>query len=466
MRVVVSVAVLGGLWGCQGELGREDAPPLPPIDGPVLVLDDGGTSAGDAGSGAGADAGPIEPVEPIEPPAVPDAGHVRSALAADLRLVRADFFQAVRVPLVIDGAEADRRDLPVIAAREALVRVFAEALAGWTPREIRAVLEIDAGGTVRRFTDTRIPALPASSGDPDSVFAIHVPPDAVIAGASYRLSLEDPSRSSDTDPPDARWPRDGSFAPLGAESIPPLTLVLVPFRYETDGSNRLPNTSDEILARYRAELTARFPFSEIDLRVHEVVAWDQPTRLSGNVDWGDVNAFLIDLRDAERAPEHEYWYGLISPDTSRAAYCDAVAGSCTTGQSYVSTLHGTRVGSGVGFGDARSVVTLAHELGHMHGRYHAPCGTSGDSGYPYDGGRIGVWGWDRRDGTFHDPDVATDVMSYCDDQWISDYTYRALHLRHRALHGGLGSTTRATTPDEQVVTIETPTGPDCALAGR
>lgn len=105
-----------------------------------------------------------------------------------------------------------------------------------------------------------------------------------------------------------------------------------------------------------------------------------------------------------------------------------------TGQSYVSTLRGSRVGSGVGFGDVASVRTFAHELGHMHGRYHAPCGTRGtDEDYPYAGGVIGTWGWDRRSDTFHAPDEATDMLGYCSNQWISDYTYRAIYERHRAL---------------------------------
>jgi hypothetical protein len=383
----------------------------------------------------------------------------------DLGVVRIDLFQAVRVPIVAEGVEADRRELPVIAGREAMVRIFVEEIGAWEARVIRAVIEVEAGGVTWRGADEREPRLPGVSGDPESVFAIRVPAEMVVPGARYRVWLEEvgaPGMAEDA-MAEARFPRDARFAELGVESLPPLVLVLVPFRYETDGSDRLPNTGDDVLEAYRAELTAVLPYAEIDLRVHDVVPWARATRISGNVDWGDVNQELIEMREREGAAEEEYWYGLISPDTSRGAYCDAVAGTCTTGQAYVATLRGNRVGSGVGFGDSRSVGTLAHELGHMHGRYHAPCETSGEAGYPYAGGHTGVWGWDRRDGSFHDPEVATDLMGYCDDAWISDYTYRAMYLRHRALIGGAVAGGEDA-PEEQVVTVEIAGGNDCLPA--
>jgi hypothetical protein len=108
-----------------------------------------------------------------------------------------------------------------------------------------------------------------------------------------------------------------------------------------------------------------------------------------------------------------------------------------TGQSYVvdDPADGAfRVGSGVGFGTEDSAWTLAHELGHQHGRYHAPCDTSGaDRGYPYAGGTLGVWGFDPRTATFLEPTRTTDFMGYCDPQWISDYTWRAIFARTRAV---------------------------------
>jgi len=75
-----------------------------------------------------------------------------------------------------------------------------------------------------------------------------------------------------------------------------------------------------------------------------------------------------------------------------------------------------------------------HELGHNWGREHAPCGVSGDPSYPYEGGSIGVWGYDRATGTLKSPSGHADIMSYCSPFWTSDYTYRGV-LQYRAAYG-------------------------------
>ena len=435
-----SLLVLVCVLGCRGEIHRALAPPDSDaaIDAGDL-LPDAAARAGDARidrspGDAGVAPDPDADAPGIEPPP--------TLLAPDLAVARIDLYQAVQVPLARDGARADRDGLPIVAGREGLVRIHADALPGWSARAITAVVEIDRAGTVQRFTDTRAPELPSDDRDPASVFAVRVPREAIEPGAFFRVRLE--SDEGVAEAPAASFPPDGTFTDLEVTLLPPIVVVLVPLRYDTDGSGRLPDTSPEQLDRYRAELTSRFPFAEVDLRVHDAVPWSRSTRYNGNMDWGAVNSLLIAMRDDEGAHDAEYWYGLAAPHTSRSAYCRSTSGSCVTGQSYVATLRGSRVGSGVGFDDVASVRTFAHELGHMHGRYHSPCGTSGtDDDYPYAGGRIGVWGWDRRDGSFHDPDVATDMLGYCDRQWISDYNYLAIHDRHVALRGTLS--THATT---------------------
>lgn len=91
----------------------------------------------------------------------------------------------------------------------------------------------------------------------------------------------------------------------------------------------------------------------------------------------------------------------------------------------------------------------AHEIGHLFGRNHpvpnsAVCGHSADdAGYPYPNALIGnataaadqvVAGFDGGDvslaipNSYLDPTVASDIMSYCNTPWISDYTYNAIGL--------------------------------------
>jgi hypothetical protein len=67
---------------------------------------------------------------------------------------------------------------------------------------------------------------------------------------------------------------------------------------------------------------------------------------------------------------------------------------------------------------------MAHEIGHNFDRLHSPCGQpSGvDPGYPYAGGLTGGYGYDLQDDVLKSPFLA-DIMGYCANPWISDYTY-------------------------------------------
>jgi len=79
-----------------------------------------------------------------------------------------------------------------------------------------------------------------------------------------------------------------------------------------------------------------------------------------------------------------------------------------------------------------------HEVGHAHGREHAPCGLFGqpsDPQYPYPEARLGSWGYDIVEDVLVDPDEHADVMSYCSPPWVSDFTFGALLDRITALTG-------------------------------
>ncbi|HSM58541.1 MAG TPA: hypothetical protein VK879_20470 [Candidatus Sulfomarinibacteraceae bacterium] len=76
----------------------------------------------------------------------------------------------------------------------------------------------------------------------------------------------------------------------------------------------------------------------------------------------------------------------------------------------------------------------AHEIAHTRDRYHAEfCGAGGGVSYPYSFGRISpaltgntaIFGFDIEDHTIYDSNWR-DVMTYCNNQWISDFTYEGI----------------------------------------
>ncbi len=215
--------------------------------------------------------------------------------------------------------------------------------------------------------------------------------------------------------------------------LAPAARSTAPIRWDSDGSGLQPDTSPAAIEALRAHLQALYPVAEVRLEVRAPLSFTGGLTWRGNVDFDALNSRLYDLRADEAIPDDTYLYALVRPMESYDVYC---SNGCVTGQSWAvddPADADLRNGSGVAFDPEQTAGTLAHELGHMFGRYHAPCGTSGDRDYPYDGAALGSWGWDARDGRFWGPEDATDFMAYCDPQWISDYTYAALFARVEAL---------------------------------
>lgn len=411
----LSLLVLLSSCACGGEAPADAGTP-----GPDVALPDA----------PGLDA-PLPDARVVEQdaPLAPDAPG-ESRLASGVTLEGLALFQGVRVELAAGGAVASRLNAPIVAGRAAVVRAYVSATS--YPRTLRGELVVSDGGAVSAVHTASATITRASAdADPSSVLAFDLPAAELTPSTRISVRLVDPAGEGAGGTHPARLPRDGTLLALGArDDGEGLHLVLVPLRWQSDGSGRLPDTSDAWLMRVRALLLALYPLEELRIEVRAPVDWSGGLTWGGSVDFGEINSMLLDLRDTDAAPAGAYYYALVAPDTDFDAYC---GGSCVTGQSYVVDAPGDaefRVGSGVGFGTEDSASTLAHEVGHEHGRYHAPCDTSGsDADYPYRGGVIGVWGYDPRSRVFHDPDDVTDFMGYCEPQWISDYTWSAMFER-------------------------------------
>lgn len=349
-------------------------------------------------------------------------------LAPGVQIDAIELYQTVQIPWMSAG-ELVASSVPVIAGRDTLVRVYVSPLDAGSGVEVTA--EVTLSGSDLRYES------PATAVLASSTLNVVVPGAELLPGAtmSVQLTVASGGEEEGASGHPAMWPSTGSAALGVTEASGPLQIRLIPLRDDRGGVGRLPDTSPEQLALFEDLLRALYPATDVQIEVHEVIGW------SSALDFGDINSFLVQLKDDENAPDAMYYYAVIRPAETFADYC---FGTCTTGQSFTvrdgaSGIY--RVGSGVGFPGERWAWTLAHELGHMHGRGHAPCDVSwwsDDDNYPYPGGVIGVRGWDARDGSLRAPDVDTDVMGYCDVQWMSDYTYLGIFERARAIQPGPG----------------------------
>ena len=162
------------------------------------------------------------------------------------------------------------------------------------------------------------------------------------------------------------------------------------------------------------------------------------SRVSGNGSgWNTLLQSIMRLRQSDGVADDVYYYGAFEAASSFSAFCQ---GGCVTGLSTVAQQPEdsyARASIGVGFSGDDAAYTMAHEVGHAHGRNHAPCGGAQgtDSKFPYSGGGIGVWGYDMNAKALISPTKGKDMMGYCQPEWVSDYTYSALYDRIAFVNG-------------------------------
>jgi len=210
-----------------------------------------------------------------------------------------------------------------------------------------------------------------------------------------------------------------------------LEVVLVPVRYNADGSGRLPDVSSAQVEIYRSHFEAIFPATDLRVTVRAAVDWNTTIEAYGT-GWGELLNGIQNLRYQDRAEDHVYYYGLFSPENSSYDFCGrgCVAGLSSLVQDY--RWADARASIGLGYGGADAADTMVHEVGHAHGREHAPCGLGGqssDSRYPNGNANLDVHGFDMRSTNLMSPSSYKDMMSYCEPLWISAYTYNALYER-------------------------------------
>ena len=162
--------------------------------------------------------------------------------------------------------------------------------------------------------------------------------------------------------------------------------------------------------RYLEMIRRMHPLPGADGDVHAVYTTDDGRPLvadDANGAWSAVLGELDALRLTEGTTRN--YYGVVRID-----YPSGIAGlgymGRPTAMGYDRELDRSRV--------------MAHELGHNWGRpalaVRHPSGPDPD--YPYSGGVIGVYGYRHADQVLGTPSTP-DIMGYCGDPWISDYTY-------------------------------------------
>ncbi|MXX71018.1 MAG: hypothetical protein F4Y73_04025 [Gemmatimonadetes bacterium] len=307
-------------------------------------------------------------------------------------------------------------DVPLIAGRDALLRVFLTSDAPFAFYEPEVVATFFHGGReVHRVVMQREGDLLATRADESELRNSY---NAVIPGEHIRPGLE---MTVEADPDgtvplaagsQVRFPASGTAAPNVIE-VPPLELTVVPVleAAEPDSSifewtDNIDDDSPEVgLFRYS------FPFSEFTARSREPY-YTSLDLTSDDGQWG-----LVLEMEALRAIENGtgYYYAAAASVNGYVRGRARLAAWASIGKAWDTEL--------------------AHEVGHNLDLLHAPCGGAlgTDPEFPYPNGGLGAWGYDFRDGSVVSAERRRDIMGYCYERgWLSDYYFeKVIEYRER-----------------------------------
>jgi hypothetical protein len=324
--------------------------------------------------------------------------------------------------------------VPLIAGRDALLRVFVRAS---EPNAAAPSVRVRLYDGAQLVSTTTIPAPTLAAGVPVTIdesrladsWNLQIPAAQVKPGLRVLADVDPGNTVTETNETDNSWPSAATPLALDVRVAPPLTIRFVPI---TQSSNGL--TGDITMAALPAWLEpARqlLPLSTVTADVRPTYTTNAPPLQPNDANgaWLTVLNELNALRIADGAAAH--YYGVV-----KLPYTAGVVGV-----SFLPSF--VALGS-----DAmpKATTTFVHELGHHFARLHSPnCGAGGiDANYPYAGGTIGVFGYDIETQTLRAP-ATPDIMGYCDNRWISDYTFGGI-MSYRATNTGASPSMVAAEP--------------------
>lgn len=313
---------------------------------------------------------------------------------------------------ITQSTQSEAGDVPLVQGRDAFIRIFVTASSS-NSAQPRVRLRVQNGSS----PTTRMIASPGGStptsvqeGTLNSSWNVLVPGSLVQPGVSVLADVDPDEVIAETNENDNSYPASGALA-ISVHSVPTARIRFVPILQTANNLQGAVGNPDDLL-----DLARRVhPLRTVESDGHAIFSVTGPLQFDdANGQWGQTLTDLEGLRVVESSDRT--YFGMVRLDYGVGQNGDAFLGNTTPQSPRVA------VGS-----DQPSTVrqVVAHELGHTWGQLHAPCGTTSaiDPSYPYSGGQIGRYGLDVGRATLKPPQFH-DIMSYCADRWISDYTYK------------------------------------------
>ena len=310
---------------------------------------------------------------------------------------------------LIQATQSREYPVPLVANREALLRVFVTAMRptaeGIPP--VRARFYRDGNQTYVANIPGQTDPIPTGidesslSGSAD----VRIPGHIVQPGLEIVIEVDPDGTLDPSLGVSERIPETGRLV-QDVRTVPPMDLTLIPFLWTEDPDPSIVDIVREMAGDPERRLWPVQTLLPVD---DFIVTGHEPVRSSTNSGFG--------LRDETE---------MIRVMEGGQGYYMGLSRESPTGLTGVAFFGGRSSWSVADPG------TMAHELGHNLTLQHAPCGGAGgpDPAFPESDGGVGVWGYDFR-GEGRVVDASTpDLMAYCRPYWVSDYHF-ANALRYR-----------------------------------
>lgn len=364
------------------------------------------------------------------PAANAPTGTTQAPLAELVTVDDVSVYQAVKAQIIKDGGIVEKPNAPVIANRPAIIRFFLKALGTARPT-VEGELTIKSPGKpdlVLRDGGKRV-VTEIDDDELGTTLNFTVPADAMQADSTY--SFRAASGKLDGAADVLTFPPDGKPISLGAKmGSQTLKVKFVPITLDDEGTERAADMRN--VQMYKDTLYKMYPVANVEVSVREQpFKWPSAVEANGS-GWDKLLSGIMQLRRADNSPQNVYYVGVFNPKSSLEEFCSK--GGCVLGIAPQATERDVnmRVALVLGYNNRGAGGTLAQELAHAMGRWHAPCGNPDaiDEDYPYGNASIGVEGYDLLDKKWYSPGSRLkDFMSYCGPTWVSDYTFKGLYER-------------------------------------
>ena len=324
--------------------------------------------------------------------------------------------------------------VPLIANRDAFLRVFVTASQTNVASPDVRVRLYNGGVLASEQTITRVGTTPlaAQEGTLGNSWNLAVPKAMVTSNLSILVDVDPDNSLAETNESDNSFPASGTPLALPVETASTFRVTLIPVTTNVDG--RTGNATAGNKNQFLDAAMRMHPLSAFDAAVGAPLSVDASVAAlqsnNGNNSWNTILGQVQARRVSDGSSR--YYYGVVNP-----SYSSGVAGMGYVGFPVAIGWDKLPSGSSV----------AAHEWGHNWSRNHAPCGGAAnpDLTFPYTDGTIGVFGYDVAAGVLK-PQTSHDLMGYCSNEWISDYTYEAVMQYRSSEASAFGPLSQATQP--------------------